>query len=391
MKLLLSTSSAIVCLSILLLAACRPAPSATPAAALPTATPTETASATPTLTSTPVPTATPTPTPTTTFTPTASPTLTPTQTATPTETPKPTDTPMPTATPTLIPTYTLSGVVFFDYNGNGQQNEGEPPIEGATIQVAGLSTTSGDDGVYTLAGVPYGTHNLGISKDGFTYIALSVAALQLIDDPMPVVVKRDTRRDIGLMQGLLTLPISGDVGIIVGYFDLDPRGGPLGNPGPARNYRGETNPPDFDRLIPGTENGHEGVDIAIVGDGPIPIKAPIYGTIEDYPFGECNHVTILYRGPGGPFNVGLGHLTSIVVRQGQPVKRGDLIGYIDPTLYSGGTGPACTSWPHVHFNLYGSWPSESSEWQMHDLYFDEVANAGRNFWTKFNDPQFAPP
>lgn len=76
--------------------------------------------------------------------PTEVPTATPTDT--PTSTPTATPTPEPTNTPTPIPTYALSGTVFFDYNGNGLRDEGEPPIEGAPIRVAGLSTTSGPDG-----------------------------------------------------------------------------------------------------------------------------------------------------------------------------------------------------------------------------------------------------
>lgn len=71
-------SSAIVCLALLLSAACGPAPTATPVAALPTdTTPPVIASATPALTPTPVPTETPTPTSTQTPTPTNTPTATP--------------------------------------------------------------------------------------------------------------------------------------------------------------------------------------------------------------------------------------------------------------------------------------------------------------------------
>jgi hypothetical protein len=36
-----------------------------------------------------------------------------------------------------MPTYTLSGVVFFDYNGNGIQDVKEPAVAGAKIQLVG--------------------------------------------------------------------------------------------------------------------------------------------------------------------------------------------------------------------------------------------------------------
>jgi hypothetical protein len=47
-------------------------------------------------------------------------------------------------------------MVVFDYTGNAWRDEGEPPIEGVPIRVAGLSTTSGPDGCQSLAGVPAG-------------------------------------------------------------------------------------------------------------------------------------------------------------------------------------------------------------------------------------------
>ena len=98
MKHPLSSSSVLVCLSILLLAACGPAPTATSVAVLPTATPTVTTSATLTLTSTTTPTA------------TATPTGTPTPTAT--------QTPMPTSTPVPLTEVVLFEDHFID-NRNG--------------------------------------------------------------------------------------------------------------------------------------------------------------------------------------------------------------------------------------------------------------------------------
>ncbi len=89
---------------------------------------------------------------------TALPTVTPTET--PTCTPTATPTPEPTNTPTPVRTHTLSGTVFFDYNGNGLRDGGEPPIQGVPIRVAGLSTTSGRDGSYSLAGVPAGSRQV---------------------------------------------------------------------------------------------------------------------------------------------------------------------------------------------------------------------------------------
>jgi hypothetical protein len=54
--------------------------------------------------------------------------------------------------------------VFFDYNGNGLRDGGEPPIEGVPIRVAGLTTTSGPDGSYSLAAVPDGNQQLYVES-----------------------------------------------------------------------------------------------------------------------------------------------------------------------------------------------------------------------------------
>ena len=68
--------------------------------------------------------------------PTTTPTTMPEPTTTPTKRsiPTPTSTPEPTATPT--PTFTLSGAVFFDYNGNGVHDEAEPPVESLEIAIS---------------------------------------------------------------------------------------------------------------------------------------------------------------------------------------------------------------------------------------------------------------
>lgn len=99
-------------LSLLLLAACGPVPTATLVAKQPLPTPTVEPTATPT--HTPLPTAMSTPTATATHTPTA------THTATPTQTPTPTETLLPTETPTMLPSRTPTPTrVPYDYHGMG--------------------------------------------------------------------------------------------------------------------------------------------------------------------------------------------------------------------------------------------------------------------------------
>jgi len=90
----------------------------------------------------------------------------------------------PTPTPTPLPTFTLSGVIFFDYNGNGVHDAQEPPIPSATIQARALVATSGEEGSYALQGVPQGQRQVKLAASGFRYISLSLEAFQAIGEPM---------------------------------------------------------------------------------------------------------------------------------------------------------------------------------------------------------------
>ena len=130
MRALLLNGHMTICLSILLLAACVPAPAATPVAVLATATPAVTASPTPTGAPTPMPTATPTPTLTATLAPTATPTLTATQLPTPTGIPEPTNTlasVAPTNTPTVDPDPDRDGISTSEENVYGTDPSAADP------------------------------------------------------------------------------------------------------------------------------------------------------------------------------------------------------------------------------------------------------------------------
>jgi hypothetical protein len=121
----------------------------------PTVTPSRSPTASPTVTTTPAP---PTPTTTTPVTPTT--TVSPTVTMTPAP-PTPTATTTP-VTPTPTPTSTcgtISGRVFNDLNGNGQ-DDNEPGLAGYVVQASGSKdsygkATSDQNGNYLISGLGY--------------------------------------------------------------------------------------------------------------------------------------------------------------------------------------------------------------------------------------------
>lgn len=308
--------------------------------------------------------ATPAPVPTaTTVPPTEAPAITPTQTPSPTQ--RPTSTPEPTSTP--IPTYTLSGTVFFDYNGNGLRDEGEAPIKGVPIRVAGLSTTSGPDGSYSLVGVPAGNQQVYVespTQDPGTavrYIALSLEAYQPIEEPIILSLNGKTSLDIALMQGWLCLTPKYS---IYSYFDLDPRQGQV------RNYEGDTTLALFPQFQPGTFDQHPGIDFACNSGDEVRAFAPgrvIF--VGDTGRGALAVEMIHDNG----YTTHYGHLSQVLVQKGDIVDRGDLIALC---------GQSGTDWPHIHFQM-GDHTGEPI-----DAFHDVLGASGQtwNHWIQYNQP-----
>ncbi|MFN2167720.1 MAG: SdrD B-like domain-containing protein [Anaerolineae bacterium] len=99
-------------------------------------------------------------------TPTASATATATTTAAPTLTPTASATATRTATPTATPPHgAVTGLAFFDENGNLAPDEGEPGLPGALLALKAGNTvvatqTSDSNGLFTFAGVEPGYYTL---------------------------------------------------------------------------------------------------------------------------------------------------------------------------------------------------------------------------------------
>ncbi len=90
----------------------------------------------------------------------------------------------------------------------------------------------------------------------------------------------------------------------------------------------------------GAPDFHPGLDIS--ANRGTPVRAPADGTVELAGVnGNYGRSVLLSHGYG--LSTRFGHLSSYVVRPGQPVKRGDLLGYV------GSTGRATSS--HLHFEV----------------------------------------
>lgn len=90
----------------------------------------------------------------------------------------------------------------------------------------------------------------------------------------------------------------------------------------------------------GTPDFHPGLDIS--ADRGTPVRAPADGTVEQAGLnGNYGKSVLLSHGYG--LTTRFGHLSSYVVRPGQEVKRGDLIGHV------GSTGRATSA--HLHYEV----------------------------------------
>jgi murein DD-endopeptidase MepM/ murein hydrolase activator NlpD len=270
-------------------------------------------------------------------------------------------------TPTSLPKFTLSGVIFFDYNGNGVHDAYELPIPGATVQVDGLVAASGDDGSYALQGVLQGQRQVKLAAESFRYISLSLEAFQATEEPVVLTVDADVQRDFGLLEGFLTLPMPCGAEYQIGnFFDHDSSRCPEGaDPHDAnrcpdfRDWKGERQ----------TYDGEGGTDFRISLNTPVLAAAPGIVIKIDYDDAAVSFVILEHS-----YDVisRYHHLDTTNVSLSQRVKRGDVI------AFSGQIGDA--SHPHVHFEIRVN--------DIHrDPYRDLLDANSKGYWTKDNDPQ----
>lgn len=242
----------------------------------------------------------------------------------------------PTPSPSPAPRYTLSGTVFFDCNGNGLRGEGEKALESVIVQSGESITKSLADGSYMLEDIPQGEIQLEIAKDGFPFVALSPAQV-LTANEIPLNIEGDTKLDIGLMQGWMTLPFEteGDA-LMCNYVDLDYQ---LGS---VRTYSDEHSHPSPN--VPNDDN-HQGIDW--VAEEGTPIHAVGPGVVIEVdgmdPMNGSLHLHILHHFGGRAFVTSYGHYSASMVNVGDEVRRGQVIAFVGKT----GTEVA-----HLHLGLW---------------------------------------
>ncbi len=295
----------------------------------------------------------------------------------------------------------LYGRLFFDYNGNGKQDTGEPAVSGALLQLKDdtgkviVETLTDSSGDYTLEDVRTGAYRLHVGADKkFRYMCRSREEFTAVDESYPLFLNKPITVNIGLMEGFLTSPMVPSAQYRVGrYYDWDPKIGHVewwnGKSYAWTNIQGR-----------GWDDSHTGTDFD-TNEGE-EVVAPAPGVVDFAGVGRNPESLEIDIQHDLRFRTSYNHLSKILVSFRQRVSRGEIIGR------AGETG---TFYPHLHFELYQLWSEgpvifdpyrptfavvedRSGCWavrgdQKHWLRLSVDKNLNLlNYWTRYNDPQF---
>ncbi len=289
----------------------------------------------------------------------------------------------------------LSGRLFFDYNGNGRQDDG-PSVSGGRVQlrnglgdvVAEARTDS--SGAFRIEDVPVGDYTLFPVADlKFRYMCRSLDEFAAVTDGYAISLSEGmTELSVGLMEGFLTLPFPKGATIEhIIYVDL--------SFGKAYHDWMGNNPNYFKSFsCRGTVSNHLGTDFFVEEGSPVVAAAPgrvavIYGSWPKQPatnwlaWADGNSLVIDHGSKGGlSFYTIYCHLKEVrnSLKEGQWVPRGYQLGSADNT----GDFSECEH-THLHFQL----DMNGVGWDRRiDPYRDLFNPASVPYWTKDNDPQY---
>lgn len=300
------------------------------------------------------------------------------------------------ATTSYPRSFKIFGRIFFDYNGNGRKEIDEPDMSGVPVAIDGKNvTTTNSTGWYLVTDIATGNHTVRpFPPKNFRYMCESAAEYRSVKDHYMVSVANDTQKDIGLMEGFLTVPFSRMTKHSIGRcYDWDQRIGRV------EWWNGKTYE-YINRQGIGADDDHTGIDFdAKEGEQ---VLAPAPGTVVFAGLGPNPESLVVDIQHDYGFKTSYNHLSKILVSAGQRVERGEAIGLV------GATG---TFYPHLHFELYqpwsqgpvifdpyrptfkvtddrsGCWALKAREKYWLRLPADQNPNLF-GYWTKENDPQF---
>jgi len=269
-----------------------------------------------------------------------------------------------TLTQTMMETVRLAwvhGRLFFDYNGNGVQDGEEPAVTGATVQlkddsgrtIAEAVTDSAGD--YKLEDMKTRSYRLNVEADRkFRYMCRSTEEFTAVSEGYDVVLDRNQRADIGLMEGFLTLPLDTEDYLLWSYVDLDHKIGTV------RNFSGDrkeaVDNPSSTHARPGTSDQHQGVDYYVPRGRNLLAMASGVVFQSEGGGSYARYVRIVHRAGDEMFITEYAHNSMNLVEIGDVVKRGQVI------ALSGNSPETKNMKPHLHTSL----------WQIPEAYQSDI-------------------
>lgn len=300
-------------------------------------------------------------------------TLAVTPSVTSTQTSIPTATVTPTVTSTL---YDLVFSAFHDYNGNETQEQDEPYLSNIVVLVIKPNqkmralfgsvpleewdyycVTDGT-GSCVISTIPEGKYLVVTDTSNSSVPSLEYLFWENhVTDGIDLYINTNSSINVGLAQGFYVIGLDD----AADYYSNPEHGyDPVGYDGTPHNA--------YDFMINGTELVYIYANVSGIVQGPPDEPS-------ENPYGDCNIVKIFPDDEilmKNNIQIQYGHLTSVEVQPGTHVEKGDIIGSIDPSLYSPNliridengnyiynqqTGTAnygCTTAPHFEFSLLGN-------------------------------------
>ena len=272
--------------------------------------------------------------------------------------------------------YTLFGKIFFDYNGNGKHEQNEPPVPSARINLDGSNLTSTNStGHYEIRQVAEGIHQLKIfPQANFRYMCESEYEFRPVKESYEIFLIRDTRKDIGLMEGFLTMPFSRNTPEYGRRYYVN-----ISSNSTLVDWQGGTD--TYQR----GDYKHSGTDFAVREGTSIVAAAP--GIVFALSFNDPNGGHTVWIKHSDGYYTYYAHLKEVKVEKGQIVRRGELLGFSGSSTIGGNIVP------HVHLEVRKPPYPQMGPHGLPgiDPYRSLVPSLGSqlSLWTKDNDHQFS--
>lgn len=284
-------------------------------------------------------------------------------------TPIATQTPQPTIS-SIPQTFKVTFLAFHDYNGNGNQDGGEPAIKNILLKKDQIACTTDEIGKCVIPRIEKGNHILSVSDDRnvepaekMHYLLLSLSEVKEIKKGMNLDIQNDKTVFIPLGQGFLTMPFSGETKYrISNYYDQDrsscPKGSELHTCKNILDWQGKNK----------TYDDHTGIDLLAKKGTNVLATSPGKVISSGNEKNAGNYVIIQLN---SEFVIQYNHLDKILVYDNDEIKRGQAIGLV------GSTGNS--SEPHLHLEI-------RRNGQPIDPYKPTDSSKVLNYWTRINQP-----